>query len=93
MTGTSYEVVLIKLRREADGLFTATSPDLAGVCIVHRDRDRIIDDMPNVVRLWFKRNKGIDVEPFWGPRQGTDDTSAFPMAMIPAEVAAQAMAR
>jgi hypothetical protein len=46
----SYELVIIKIQHGADGLYTATSPDLEGVCIVHRDKERIIADMRNVVR-------------------------------------------
>jgi len=49
--------------------------------------------MPNIVRLWFKKNRGLDVEPFWGERREFDDISAFPMITVPAEVAAQALAR
>lgn len=65
----NFEVVVFKVRRDADGLYTATSPDLAGVCVVHRDKDRIIEDMPNIVRLWYRRNRGIEVEPFCGMRR------------------------
>ena len=93
MSNSTYEVVVFKLRRDADGLFTATSPDLEGVCVVHRDRDRIIEDMPNIVRLWYRSNRGIEVEPFWGASRDKDDTASIPMLTVPAEVAAQALAR
>ena len=87
------EVVVFEIRRDPDGLYTATSQALAGMCVVHRDKERIIEDMPNIVRLWFKKNRGLDVEPFWGERREFDDISAFPMITVPAEVAAQALAR
>jgi hypothetical protein len=87
------EIVVFKVRRDADGLFTATSPDLAGLCVVHSDIERIIEDMPNIVRLWYKRHRGIDIEPFFGPRKDFDDTTSFPVFPMPAEIAAQALAR
>ena len=87
------EVVVLEIRRDPDGLYTATSQALAGMWVVHRDKERIIEDMPNIVRLWFKKNRGLDVEPFWGERREFDDISAFPMITVPAEVAAQALAR
>lgn len=89
----NYEVVVIKVRRDRDGLYMATSEDLAGVCIVHASKDRIIEDIPNVVRLWYRRHKGVEVEPFWGKTQDRDDTSSVPLFMVPAEIAAQALAR
>ena len=88
-----FEVIVFHVRRDQDGLYTATSPDLAGVCVVHRDRELIIDDMPNIVRLWYKRHRGIEVEPFWGTRRDTDDTFAVPMFTLRAEIAAQALNR
>ncbi len=88
-----YEVVVIKIRHDEKGLYTATSPDLAGVCIVHRDKDRIIEDIPNIVRLWYRRNRGIEVESFWGATRDLDGTSAIPMFTVRAEIAAQALCR
>jgi hypothetical protein len=87
------EIVVFKIRRGSDGLYTATSPDLSGVCVVHRDMARIIEDVPNIVRRWFERHRGMQVEPFLGPRQDHGDVTAFPVYAVPAEIAAQAMAR
>ena len=89
----NFEVVVIKVRRDQDGLSTATSPDLAGVCVVHEHKDRIVEDLPDIVRLWYKRHRGIDVEPFLGKSRDYDDTSSFPMFTVRAEIAAQALAR
>ena len=55
-----YELVLFNITRDNDGLYTATSPDLSGVCVVHRDRARIVEDMPNIVRT-----SGIGVTAAW----------------------------
>ena len=88
-----YEIVVFNVSRDADGLYTATSPHLDGVCVVHRDRAKIIEDMPNIVRLWYRRHRGIEVESFWGESRDVDDQSAVPMFTIPAEIAAQHLGR
>jgi hypothetical protein len=87
------EIVVIKIQKGADGLFTATSSDLTGVCVVHRDKDRIIEDIPNIVRLWYRRHRGIEIEPFRGAQKDYDDISAFPVFPMPAQIAAQALER
>jgi hypothetical protein len=87
------EIIVFKVRRESDGLFTATSPQLSGVFVAHRDLDRIIEDMPNIVRLWFKRHKNAIVEVFQGPSQHYDDSSSYSSMTVPAEIAAQALAQ
>jgi hypothetical protein len=88
-----YEIVWIQLRRDGDGLYTATSPDLQGVCVVHRDKAAIIEDMPNIVKLWYRRHRGIEVEPFWGATRDIDGASDIPFLTIPAQIAAQQLGR
>jgi len=88
-----WEIVVVKIESDADGLYTATSAQLAGVCVVHPDKDRVIEDLPNIVKLWFKRNRGIDVTAFVGPLRDIDSFSELPIAPIPAEIAAQALSR
>lgn len=87
----AYKIVVFRVRQETDGMYTVTSRDLPGVCVVHRDRDRIIDDLPNVVKLWFRRNHGMEVEAFRGAHHDADGASDFPLVTVPAEVAAQAL--
>jgi hypothetical protein len=87
------EIVVFQLRREADGLYTATSPSLAGVCVVHRDKEKILEDMPNIVRLWYKRNRNQDVAVFTGPEREDDDILSILASTIPAEIAAQHLGR
>ena len=58
---TLMDIVVFNVSRDADGLYTATSPHLDGVCVVHRDRAKIIEDLPNIVRLWYRRH-GQDVD-------------------------------
>jgi hypothetical protein len=95
MSGQSgqFEIVVVDLRQDADGLYTATSRHLAGMCVVHRDRDAIKGDMPDIVRHWYKRNRGIEVEVFWGEERQSDGTTSIPAMTVPVEVAAQALGR
>lgn len=86
-----FEIVIFNLKREDDGLYTATSPQLAGVCVVHRDRDRIVEDMPNIVRLWYRRHREMDVEVFWGQETEFNNSFSIPTVAIPAQIAARAM--
>jgi hypothetical protein len=88
-----FEIVVVDLRQAADGLYTATSRHLSGVCVVHRDREAIIGDMQDIVRHWYKRNRGMDVEVFWGEERKSDGTVSFPAMTVPVEVAAQALAK
>jgi len=92
MSGQQFEIVVVDLRQDADGLYTATSRHMAGVCVVHRDCKAIIDDMQDVVRHWYRRHRGIDVEVFWGEQRETDGTLSIPAMTVPVEVAAQALA-
>jgi hypothetical protein len=92
MSGQQFEIVVVDLRQEADGLYTATSRHMAGVCVVHRDRSAIIDDLQDIVRHWYKRNRGVDVEVFWGEERKSDGTVSLPAMTVPVEVAAQALA-
>jgi len=95
MSGQSgqFEIVVVDFRQDAGGLYTATSRHLAGMCVVHRDRNAIIDDMPDIVRHWYKRNRGIEVEVFWGEERQSDGAVSMPVMTIPVEVAAQALGR
>ena len=87
-----YEVIVFKVHREPDGLYTATSPQLAGVFVAHRNLEKIVDDMPNIIQLWFKRHKNIAVEVLRGRSSTIDDTTAYLVGTVPAEVAAKALA-
>ena len=86
-------IVVLKVILDKDGLYTATSPQLAGVCVSHRDLGAIFEDVPNIMRLWFKRNRGIDIEVFQGPVIQDDHSHTVLMNTVPAEIAAQALGR
>lgn len=80
--------VKVEIRRDNDGLYMATSPHLAGVFVAHRDCDKIVDDLPNIIRLWFKRNRNEVVEVFQGPAKRVDDTVIVQALPIRPEIAA-----
>jgi hypothetical protein len=88
-----YGIVVFDVTEDAEGLFTATSPQLPGVCVVHRDLDRIIEDMPDIMRLWFRRNRGMEITVYKGPSKRRDRTLKISAIPVPAEIAAQALAR
>ena len=88
-----YEVIVFKVRREADGLYTATSPQMAGVFVSHRNLEKIVEDMPNITRLWFKRHRNVTVEVLRGRVSHENDTTSYLVGTVPIEIAAQALAQ
>lgn len=80
--------IKVEIRRDDDGLFMATSPTLTGVFVAHRDSDKIVEDMPNIIRLWFKRNRNEVVEVFQGPAKQAGDTIIVQALPIRPEIAA-----
>ena len=87
------KVVVFEVRQDADGLYTATSPHLAGVFVAHRDLNKIVEDMPNIVQLWFKSHQNLDVEVATMPPRSYEGGTSYPIVPVPAEIAAQALAR
>jgi hypothetical protein len=90
---TEHEIIVITVSRDEDGLYTATSADLKGVFVAHRDLQKIVEDMPNIIRLWFKRNRDAAVEVFQAQVRQVDDEYAIQAMTIPAEIAAAALTR
>jgi hypothetical protein len=87
------EVIVFRVHRESDGLYTATSPQLAGVFVSHRNMDSIVEDMPNIIRLWFRRHRNMDVEVLMGRTTQADDSTSYFIGTVPAEIADQALRR
>jgi hypothetical protein len=81
-------VVRIRVQKSRRGLFMATSPDISGLYVAHRDLNAIFADMPNVIRAWFKRTRGMDVRVF--QEQIEHDHGAFNITALtmPAHIAA-----
>ena len=90
---TEQGIVVVKITRDETGLYTAVSDDLVGVFVAHRNRDLIVEDMPNIIRQWFRRNRGMDVTVFHGPTEHVDDSWKLTHYPVPAEIAAAALAR
>jgi hypothetical protein len=88
MATATVELIRIRIERSADGLYCATSPDLTGICLTHRNIAAIYDDMPNVIRLWYKSNRGADVEVMQAPLPAENDGFDWKSVAIPAEIAA-----
>jgi hypothetical protein len=89
----AHGIITIEVKRGESGLFTATSDDLDGVFIAHRDLNAVIADMPNIVQRWFKKRRNQDVTVFNGPVTKLDGGVMIPAIPVPAEIAAKAMAR
>lgn len=89
----SWDFVRFEVSKSHDGLYTATSPELSGVFIAHRELSKIVDDLPNIIKLWFKTNRDQIVEVFQGPIREHDDSLSVQAIPVPAEIAAQALAR
>jgi len=84
--------IRVMLEQSSTGLYIATSPDLSGVCVTHRDLQAILDDFPSIVKLWFKSNRKLDVEVFSGPIPTKKDV-VWQSIVVPAEVAARELQR
>ncbi len=88
MSNQELNFIRVMLERSNTGLYIATSPDLAGVCVTHRDIRAIHDDFPNVVKLWFKSTHDIDVEVYNKSLPQDEDQMSWQSIVLPAEVAA-----
>lgn len=86
-------IITIEVTRSESGLFTATSADLEGVFVAHRDLQAIVRDMPNIVQRWFKKRRNEDVTVFNGPVSAHDGGVRIPAIPVPAEIAAKVLSR
>ena len=59
-----FGVIRVRIDRHRKGLYMASSPDIPGLHVAHRDLNAILADLPNVVRLWFKNTHKLDVRVF-----------------------------
>ena len=55
-------IVRVQIEESPSGLLVATSRDLPGMVVAHREFQRIVDDLPAVIKLIFKRRHGLDME-------------------------------
>lgn len=56
------EIVRIQLEKDESGLIFATSGDLPGLFLAHRDLSAMKTDIPNVIRLLYQRRYNVSVE-------------------------------
>lgn len=89
----SYGIIAIQIEQSETGLFTATSGALEGVYVAHRDFRKIVEDLPLVVQRWFKVHRNQDVTVFTAPLNKAGEGTAIAAIPVPAEIAAQALAR
>ena len=76
------EIIAVRIHQSTTGLYTATSDALEGVYVAHRDLQRIVQDLPNVIRQWFKSRRGEDVTVFAGPVERLDGSLAMPAILF-----------
>jgi hypothetical protein len=55
-------IVRISIEQTDSGLFKATSEDLPGLLVTHRDIAAIRTDLPSIIKLVFQRRHNLDVE-------------------------------
>jgi hypothetical protein len=73
--------------RNRRGLFVATSPDIVGLNVTHRDVNAILADMPNIIRVWLKRTRGLDVRVFQETVEDSTESFNITALTMPAAVA------
>ncbi len=48
--------------REKNGFYVASSKELLGLYIADTDKERVLADVPNVIRALLKEERGLDVQ-------------------------------
>jgi len=87
MDTEDFTIVRVRVERNGTGLYMATSPDISGIYVAHRDLNAIYADMPNVIRLWFKRAEGRDVRVFQEGAPGLGAAPAWNAMAMPVAIA------
>jgi hypothetical protein len=82
--------VRIEITRSESGLYVASSEDVKGLLISHRDRAAIEADIPNVLRVLLKRRYNQDVIVL--RLEDDDDPNLEDWVSIPAHIASEALA-
>jgi len=89
----THGIITINVARSDTGLYTATSEELEGVFVAHRDLHAIVRDMPNIIQRWFKKRRNEDVTVFNGPLVPADGGVRIPAIPVPSQIAAKALER
>jgi len=56
------ELVNVRIRKELDGYFVATSVELPGLVLASTDARAVMDDIPVAIVALYKANFDVDVE-------------------------------
>lgn len=83
-----FRIIPIAVSRSDSGLLTATSDELDGIYVAHRDIKKIVEDMPRVIQRWFKIHRKMDVRVFVSSVEKLDDSFTIPTISVPVEIAA-----
>jgi len=80
MTKAQIARIIIEYKKDGGGVFVATSRDVPGLLLAHRNREAVIGDIPAAIKLLFKLNRGEDVNVF----PAEDKTADFePWIVVP----------
>ena len=55
-------LITVRFRQTDNGLVSATSEDLPGLVLTYRDREQIVQDLPEAIRTLYKVDYQEDVE-------------------------------
>jgi hypothetical protein len=76
------EIVNIKIRKEPDGFFVATSVELPGLVLAHKDIRMVLQDVPTAIVALYKANFDIDAEVIEAFPASSDDVTLPPTWMV-----------
>lgn len=62
MDASLHHLIKVQFRQQQNGNIMATSQNLPGLSLVYPERQKIIDDLPDAVKLLFKMNYKQEVE-------------------------------
>lgn len=60
--GDLIRIVRVTISQTASGLWTATSAQLPGMVMIHRDIKEIRADLPAAIKMIFKHREGVDFD-------------------------------
>jgi predicted RNase H-like HicB family nuclease len=55
------EIINVRIGRNPDGWYVATSDDLPGLYVAHSDIDEVIADIPDTIKALYEADQGMSV--------------------------------
>lgn len=94
MTQAVADIVNIEICETQSGLLVATCKEIPGFTIMHRDVHAILADIPNVLRVLYKRLYQADIiaVPAKSPGAVCERPVAGPWVTVPAHMASTELA-